>query len=230
VDDVDVPDDLSSLAAAPAMPMFPLGNVLFPSVFLPLHVFEPRYRTLVRHCLEGEVGEPEFGVVLIERGSEVGGGDVRSTVGTVARIVEARQFEDGRWALGTVGVRRVKVVRWLDDAPYPRAEVEDWPDPPVPEGFAGRLAEVVAELRAVLAERRSLGLPAVDPTVEFADDPSLASFQAAACAPVGPADDFALLAAPDAPTRTELLARLLADERELLRFRLLGGGDTADGG
>ena len=68
------------------LPMFPLGTVLFPSVFLPLHVFEPRYQELTRDCL---AGDNEFGVVLIERGSEVGGGDARFDVGTVARIIEA---------------------------------------------------------------------------------------------------------------------------------------------
>ena len=71
-----------------------LGAV--PARALPLHVFEPRYRALVEDCL---AGEPEFGVVLIERGSEVGGGDTRFDVGTVARIVEAAEFPDGRYAL-----------------------------------------------------------------------------------------------------------------------------------
>ena len=55
--------------------MFPLGTVLFPTLILPLHVFEPRYRALVENCLAAP--QPEFGVVLIERGSEVGGDDVR---------------------------------------------------------------------------------------------------------------------------------------------------------
>ena len=64
--------------------MFPLGNVLFPHAQLPLHVFEPRYRALAETCL---AGDGEFGVVLIERGSEVGGGDTRFSIGTVARIV-----------------------------------------------------------------------------------------------------------------------------------------------
>lgn len=55
------------------MPMFPLGTVLLPGAILPLHVFEPRYQQLVRDCLDAP--EHEFGVVLIDRGSEVGGGD-----------------------------------------------------------------------------------------------------------------------------------------------------------
>src|SRR5688572_25865098 len=105
--------------------MFPLGSVLVPGMVLPLHVFEARYRALVRDCV---AGDGEFGVVLIERGSEVGGGDVRTDVGTVARIVQADEMPDGRFALGAVGVRRVRVQRWLDDDPYPRAELADWPD------------------------------------------------------------------------------------------------------
>src|SRR3954453_12623991 len=109
------------------LPMFPLGTVLFPSLFLPLHVFEPRYRELTRRCLEAD---REFGVALIERGSEVGGDDVRTAVGTVARILEATELDDGRWVLGTVGIRRIRVVRWLEDDPFPRAEAEDWEDAP----------------------------------------------------------------------------------------------------
>ncbi len=60
------------------MPMFPLGTVLFPYALLPLHVFEPRYRVMIRHVMDSD---HEFGVVLIERGSEVGGGDVRFDIG-----------------------------------------------------------------------------------------------------------------------------------------------------
>src|SRR6478672_4324189 len=75
------------------LPMFPLGTVLLPFAHLPLHIFEPRYRALVKDCL---AGDGEFGVVLIERGHEVGGGDVRFGVGTVARIVQTAELPDGR--------------------------------------------------------------------------------------------------------------------------------------
>ena len=79
---------------AKPMPMFPLGTVLFPHAVLPLHVFEERYRALTETCLRGD---GRFGVVLIERGSEVGGGDVRFGVGTVA------QHRRGRRARPTAG-------------------------------------------------------------------------------------------------------------------------------
>jgi Lon protease-like protein len=94
--------------------MFPLGVVLFPGMALPLHIFEARYREMIQDCLRH--GQ-EFGVVLIERGSEVGGGDQRSDVGTVAHITEAAQLPDGRWALLAVGTRRIRVQTWLPDDP-----------------------------------------------------------------------------------------------------------------
>ena len=102
--------------------MFPLSAVLFPGMELPLHVFEPRYRELTDHCL---AGDGQFGVVLIARGSEVGGGDQRFAVGTVAQIADASRFDDGRWALLVHGTRRIAVTEWWPDAPYPRAVVVD---------------------------------------------------------------------------------------------------------
>ena len=147
--------------------MFPLGAVLFPSMVLPLHVFEPRYRALTRDCL---AGDRRFGVVLIERGSEVGGGDVRFSVGTAAQIVEAAELPDGRFALGTVGVQRVRVVSWLDDDPYPRAEVEVWADPPPTDMLVATHEENVVLLRRVLAMKAELGELAAPATIELSTD------------------------------------------------------------
>ena len=130
------------------LPMFPLGTVLFPGALLPLHVFEERYRQLVKDCL---AGEPEFGVVLIDRGHEVGGGDVRREVGTVARILEVAELPDGRYFLQAAGVRRIRVQAWLDDAPYPAPTwrtgptrtpawppTSGWPRSPTGPGGCGR--------------------------------------------------------------------------------------------
>lgn len=211
----------------PTLPMFPLGSVLLPGMALPLHVFEPRYRALVDACL---AGEPEFGVVLIERGSEVGGGDLRRDVGTVARIVEAVRFDDGRWGLGCVGVRRIRVERWLPDAPYPRAEVVDWDDDPAGPDVRDRLGQVTARLRHVLAAASELGLPAAPATVELADDPVLASYQASALAPFGPVDHHALLVEPGPDARLERLAALLAEESDVLAARLALAAEPFDPG
>ncbi len=202
--------------------MFPLGSVLVPGMALPLHVFEPRYRALVDHCLQDV---PEFGVVLIQRGSEVGGGDVRSGVGTVARIVEAARFDDGRWALGCVGVRRIRVLSWLPDEPFPRAEVEDWEDDPSETSLDDACARVVAETRRVLALASELGLAVPSATFVVADEPVLASYQLAAAAPVGPADRYDLLCAAGPHSRLDALTTALADQSELLSAQLAMAGD-----
>ena len=197
--------------------MFPLGTVLFPTEFLPLHVFEPRYRTMARHCLDGD---GEFGVVLIERGSEVGGGDTRTDVGTVARITEVAELPDGRFLLATFGLRRMRVERWLDDDPYPRAEITEFRQPPAGPDADAVYAEATAVLRRVLALLSELGESVTNATVELADDPGLGSFQAAAVAPLGPLDKQMLLAIPTADERLEVLLRLLTDQAEVLEQRL----------
>lgn len=197
--------------------MFPLGMVLFPSMFLPLHVFEPRYRVLARHCMDGN---REFGVVLIERGSEVGGNDVRTLAGTVAQIVDATELDDGRWVLGTVGTRRVRVHEWLTDDPYPRAEVEDWLDGTVDDDLMPAYETVLSVLRRVLALKAELAEPAVDATIDLSDDPALGSFQASAVAPLGPVDQQQLLTAPDSSARLARLTELLGEEEMFLRARL----------
>jgi Lon protease-like protein len=91
---------------ARSLPMFPLGTVLMPHMVLPLHIFEPRYRTMFHDLMEGD---REFGVVQIARGSETGGGDVRHDVGTIARVLQAEELDDGRWVAVTVGTRRLRV-------------------------------------------------------------------------------------------------------------------------
>jgi len=199
------------------LPMFPLGTVLFPSLFLPLHVFEPRYRQLARHCMDGD---REFGVVLIERGSEVGGDDVRTSVGTIARILEANELDDGRWVLGTVGTQRIRVTQWLPDDPYPRAEVEHWDDAASDADAPQRYRDVLAQLRRVLALKAELAEPAADATIELSDDPALGSFQVAAVAPIGPADQQRLLVAEGPDQRLQLLEVLLAEESDYLAARL----------
>ena len=146
--------------------MFPLSTVLFPGAGLPLHVFEERYRTLMARCLEAD---GEFGVVLIARGSEVGGGDLRVDVGTVARIANVAELDDGRMLVVATGVRRVRVEEWLPDDPYPRALVEDLPDDAcsvqrrvlaAAEASLRRLRSLLSELGDVPALPTACGSPA----------------------------------------------------------------------
>jgi Lon protease-like protein len=205
-----------------ASPMFPLGSVLFPYALMPLHVFEPRYRQLVDTCL---AGDGTFGVVLIERGSEVGGGDVRFDVGTRTRIHRAEQLDDGRWVLITVGTERVRVHQWLPDDPFPRAEIEQVDDT-VAAPDAAPIDEVTQRLQRVLALRTQLGeigAAPVDLAVALDPDPVRASFEACAMANLGPLDGQRLLELDDAGERLARLATLLEEEAAVLEFRLSPG-------
>lgn len=205
------------------LPMFPLGSVLVPSAMLPLHVFEPRYRQLVIDVLADDTRPPEFGVTLIERGFEVGGGDQRADVGTTARLVQVDALGDGRYALVTVGVRRIRVTNWLDDDPYPRADVEEWPDDELDDAgrveLAARLERVGARLRDVFALAVAGGSLPAAPEVQLGDDPELATHQLVAQSPIGPADRFRALCARSALDRLDVLAECLDDTEAILRFQ-----------
>jgi Lon protease-like protein len=206
-------------AAEPAhpneLPMFPLGSALVPFQVLPLHVFEPRYRALARRCLDGD---GRFGVVLIERGSEVGGGDVRFDVGTIARIVESAELPDGRMALVAVGEQRMRVFRWLDDDPYPRALVIPLPEPEASAAELAARAPLVAFGR-VVELARALGAEIPD-DLTLADDPLRAAWEALAMAPVGPLDVVAVLGQADPLERMTMVTAALVDAAELLELRL----------
>jgi Lon protease-like protein len=191
--------------------------VLFPYAVLPLHVFEPRYRVMTRRCLDGD---REFGVVLIERGSEVGGGDVRFGVGTIARIVQVADTPDGGYALATVGLHRFQVVRWLPDDPFPHAEIEQLDEPaPTSADFEARdaarsaFADVI-ELWHQLDDRVPRDAPPAS------DDPVRDVFEIAATAPLGPLDAQRVLEADATGPRSVVLQRYLGELAEELRARL----------
>ncbi len=203
------------------MPMFPLGMVLLPGGVLPLHVFEPRYREMIVDCLK-EDGEPEFGQALITHGSDAGGGDERSMVGTVAQMVQVEALDEERYALVTVGTRRIRINAWLPDDPYPMADVDDWPDDePDPPGLAVAVAATHGRVRAALALAAELGDVDVDITEsEISDDPLVATYHLASLAPIGPADRFRLLSASGPMARLDVLDEVLDDVEAMLKFRL----------
>lgn len=97
------------------MPLFPLNTVLFPYAQLQLHVFEDRYRELVRYCMRND--QP-FGVVLIRSGKEVGGQAEPYMVGTAVRIVSVHTFDDGKMDVRVQGERRFRVRRLDETRPY----------------------------------------------------------------------------------------------------------------
>lgn len=192
------------------VPMFPLSTVLLPGDRLPLQVFETRYRAMLDDCLRAET--PWFGVVLIARGSEVGGGDLRTDTGTMAEIERTGQLAGDRIGVLSRGTVRLRVARWLPADPYPRAEVVVLDDPPVPAGPVADEAE--AAVRRVEALLSELGQPTA---TGAATEDAGGGEGWALCRrlPLGPLDRQRLLTAGDWDSRLALvteLAEALADD------------------
>lgn len=196
-------------------PMFPLGSVLLPYMPLPLRLFEQRYLMMLGQLLERP--EPEFGVVLIERGPEVGGGEQRFDIGTMAGIIEVRA-QAGFVAVAAQGGTRFRVERWLDDDPYPRADVValeefDWDD-----DLSDLRSETEAQVREALRLRGQFE-DTWRADIELAADPIAACWQLAGVTPVGSLDRLTLLRADSAAellTMTGEFARESAETAALL--------------
>jgi Lon protease-like protein len=196
--------------------MFPLGSVIFPFTAVPLRVFESRYHALLDRVL---ADDSTFGSVLIERGTEVGGGDGRFDVGTRLRVVGVTEMAGGHRGIVVAGVGRIRVERWLEDDPHPWAEVSDLPDEagePVDESMA--VARTLLERVMAIVSELGEDTGAID--LDVADDPATGSFQLAALTPVTPIDAYRLLAAPDPRERVDSAIEMLGEQIELLRASL----------
>lgn len=201
------------------MAVFPLGSVLLPGQLLTLHVFENRYRVLMFDLHDQDPAE--FVVVLIERGSEVGGGDVRAGIGCVARVLESTDLPDGRSLLAAVGTRRVSLDRWLEEDPYPRAEVTTIPDASWPGAAETELVDrVTGSARSLGALACELGAPAWPADLVLSDDPIERAWQLALLCPLGALDRQRLLGMADPIARWETLARMVDEQHQLLSAQI----------
>ncbi len=205
------------------MPMFPLGTVLVPGALLPLHIFEARYQALMQDLtVDDKEGDRAFGVVLIERGPEVGGGERRSRIGTVAELSEWQRLPDGRWVALAVGTHRVHIAEWLPDDPYPLAIVEPLPDQ---SGLAVAEEDLKAaerHVRRCLALAAELGHEVAPITFVLADNPVAALWQLCAAAPLGPLDTQHLLEELSPAKRCQKLGSTVEELASVLAFRLSG--------
>jgi Lon protease-like protein len=100
--------------------LFPLNTVLFPGMRMPLHIFEERYKIMIRECIEEDA---PFGVLLIRSGAEVGSGAVPHDIGTTARILQVEYLDDGRMNIFTIGHQRFRTLAINTTEPYLRGEV-----------------------------------------------------------------------------------------------------------
>jgi Lon protease-like protein len=209
--------------STPDYPMFPLQSALLPGDILPLRVFEPRYSRLVQDCLAAD--DPAFGVVLISRGWEVGGGDTRSDVGAMARIEQHVDLGDGQHELIAVIGERIRVLRWLADDPYPRAVVEVWPDETGPAVGPEQISVVVDRILALyqrVAQVRGMELrpDALAVESDVAEDASRHLYALAARVPIGQADRYAMLAAPTLAERITVLLDAVDTVAAMVEFQL----------
>ncbi len=204
-------------------PMFPLQSALLPGETLPLNIFEPRYAQLVRDCVASP--DPAFGVVLISRGQEVGGGDIRGDVGALARITDYVDLGEGQYQLLASVGERIRVSEWLRDDPYPRAVVTAWPDEPGPDVGPERISVVVDAIlglfeRVIAARGGQLRSDALAVDEEIADDPSRHIYALASRVPMGQADRYAVLAAPTLAERVAVLSDAIETVTAMVEFQL----------
>ena len=162
-----------------SLPLFPLRTVLFPNMSLPLHVFEDRYKLMLNSCMEE--GRP-FGVVLADFDEETDSQSVPHPVGTVARITDWKQLDDGQAVVMTKGEHRFRILDYLDtDEPYLVGAVEHWEDEVLePNDVASLIQEVDAGLVAYLTLVMLLSDVALPASyLAIPRDPSTLSFHVA---------------------------------------------------
>jgi len=205
------------------MPMFPLGSVLFPSMPLTLRIFEERYLKLLGDLMSSDT--PEFGVVLVSRGSEVGGGETRMSIGTVASVTEIGTTDEF-FGLESFGSRRFHVNDWLPDDPYPIADIEFIPELVWDDTLMPSRVHLESQVRKLLTLVGEFGELVFGADIEFSDDPIRAVWQMAGILPIGELDRFDLLSSQSAE---ELIARaysIATSGIDTVREMLAGNGES----
>jgi Lon protease-like protein len=183
------------------MPMFPLGSVLLPAMPLPLRIFEPRYLKLLGDLMASD--NPEFGVVLIERGAEVGGDDQRMKLGTIASVINIGTTEEF-YGLESVGTQRFKVTTWLPDDPYPLAVIELIPDLIWDDALLKSKNQLEVRVRQLLAFASEFTNLQFGADIALSNDPIEACWQLAGILPIGELDQLDLLSSE---STEELISR-----------------------
>jgi Lon protease-like protein len=212
------------------LPLFPLSTVLFPGMRLPLHIFEPRYRTMVEDLLEKP--EPrQFAVIAIRKGREVGEENVPDQsalheVGCVAAVRHVTPTAEGRFDLQAVGVERFRLLSLDRSKPYFQGEIERLPDTVTPDGPENGngvseetqpvVQRVQASFREYLNALADRGGGVIN-VAELPDEPLLLSYVIGAAMIIDLPDRQSLLAASDAHARLKAERALLTRETAMLR-------------
>lgn len=190
------------------MPLFLLSTVLFPFSSVRLHVFEDRYRELVRLCLEED---RMFGVVLIRSGQEVGGPAEPYLVGTAVKIRQAYQFDDGTMDLHVQGEHRFRIRHLSEDQPYLVGHVEtlaeaDYEVTDATETLVGECTEAFETWCSHSFARQEMNV-----TIQFPPEWTARSFSMASWLPVDNLAKQQLLELTDTVERYEAMYPVLSD-------------------
>jgi Lon protease-like protein len=200
------------------LPLFPLGTVLYPGLLLPLHIFEERYRQLVRDLLETS-GPQHFGVVAIRKGRETGidGISALYEIGCTATLRQVAKHPDGRFDLVTVGTQRFRLTELDHSRPYLQGQVDLLTEDTGGQAAARLAAQSAREaFRGYLEVLASRGAgPVREP--DLPDEPAALSYVIAATMIIDLRDQQALLAEPDAAGRLGAERALLSRETTMLR-------------
>ena len=200
------------------LPLFPLGTVLFPGLLLPLHIFEERYRQLVRDLTAGP--EPRrFGVIAIRQGRETGVDGIQALheIGCTATLRQVKELDDGRYDIVTVGADRFRLVSVDDSRPYLQGEVDLLTEETGEATAAGQAARVVRDgFRAYLSALAERGVTQIS-APELPTDPVTLSYLVGASMIIDLSDRQTLLAEPDALHRLAAERTLLSRELTMLR-------------
>jgi len=200
------------------LPLFPLGAVLYPGMLLPLHIFEERYRQLVRDLLAGAELR-RFGVIAIRKGRETGIDGVSSLyeVGCTATLRRVDRRDDGRFDIVTVGTQRFRLLRLDQMRPYLQGEVEMLTEKPTDPAAAGPAVRVTqAAFREYLDALTEWGGATIR-LEELPDEPELLSFIVAAAMVIDLPERQAMLAESDTLRRLAMQRALLSRETAMLR-------------
>ncbi len=200
------------------LPLFPLGAVLYPGMLLPLHIFEDRYRQLVRDLIDGP--QPRrFGVIAIRKGRETGVDGVHSLyeVGCTATLRRVEEYPDGRFDLVTVGTQRFRLLALDQTRPYLQGEIEILADEAFDQAEAEPLARAVQVAFRAYVDALTEEGGAVVKIDDLPDEPTLLSFLVAAAMVIDLPERQRLLAEPDTVHRLGAQRSLLAREIAMLR-------------
>jgi uncharacterized protein len=200
------------------LPLFPLGAVLYPGMLLPLHIFEERYRQLVRDLME-RPDPRRFGVIAIRKGRETGDQGVQSLyeIGCTATLRRVERHPDGRFDIVTVGTNRFRLLTLDQSLSYLQGEVEPLTDEAVDPDAAAPLVRAVQAAFHSYVDALTTGGGAVVRVDDLPDEPTLLSFLVAAAMVIDLPERQRLLAEPDAVHRLSAQRSLLARETAVLK-------------